>query len=279
MFRFVSSFLSLKKNFGDKPGPLNNDNLNATNFVCNICGTFNSCDVVKIDRDVPSCIECGSAVRMRAVVHLLSVSLFGESRIINDFSKTAGVVVMGLSDWEGYAKPLSGKLNYTNTFFHQEPFLDIINPCEKDFEKYDFIIASDVFEHVPPPASSAFEGAYKLLKPNGVLILTVPFTNEEKTKENFPDLGEYQIINFQDREYILVNQNSEGEFNTYKDLVFHGGPGTTLEMRVFCRKDLTANIQDTGFQNIQYFDSDVPEYGILHKVNWSLPVTAQKPKR
>ncbi|MGB3787502.1 MAG: methyltransferase domain-containing protein [Phormidesmis sp.] len=198
---------------------------------------------------------------------------------MNNFSQTAGGVGIGLSDWEGYAKPLSRKLSYVNTFFHQEPFLDITNPIGKDFEKYDFIIASDVFEHVPPPSLSAFEGAYKLLKPDGILILTVPFTNEDNTQKHFPDLGEYQIVNFKNREYILVNQNSDGEFNTYKDLVFHGGPGTTLEMRVFCRKDLTAKMQETGFQNIQYFDSDVAEYGILHKVNWSLPVTALKPEQ
>ena len=149
-------------------------------------------------------------------------------------------------------------------------------PSTEDFGKYDFIISSDVFEHVPPPSITAFKGAINLLKPGGALILTVPFSNEEETIEHFPDLNDYKVVQFQDDEFILVNRDVNGGYKVYENLVFHGGPGTTLEMRVFCRKDITQKFKDAGFQTFEYFDSDVSQYGILHKVNWSLPMLAVK---
>lgn len=246
-------------------------------FLCNVCGTKTSCPIEKIDREVQSCKKCSSTVRMRSIAYLLSLSLFNRAMPLTRLPKNKHIVGAGLSDWDGYAKLLEKQFSYTNTFFHQEPFLDIANPSEEAFSKYDFIISSDVFEHVPPPSSSAFLGAFNLLKPGGSLILTVPFTNEEATREHFPDLQEYQVIKFKDEEYVLINRKSDGQFETYKDLVFHGGPGTTLEMRVFCRNDVIHQLEAAGFQEIRVFDEDVLEYGIIHKVNWSLPIVAKKP--
>lgn len=276
MLSINDAFLTLKRRLLSTPMSDPFDDTVQISFTCNICKTFNKCSVEKIDREVQSCTSCGSTVRMRSIIHLLSLRLFGKSIPIPDFAVNKSTRGIGLSDWHGYAQRLRQKFDYTNTFFHQKPYLDIANPPSEDFGKYDFIISSDVFEHVPPPSIKAFEGAFNLLKPGGALILTVPFSTEEDTLEHFPDLNDYKVVRFQNDEYVLVNRDINGRYKVYENLVFHGGPGTTLEMRVFCRNDITQKFKDSGFQAFEYFDSDVSQYGILHKVNWSLPILAIK---
>ena len=50
---------------------------------------------------------------------------------------------------------------------------DIINIPEPD-QSYDAILCSEVLEHIPDPAK-VFPEFSRLLKPNGILILTAPF--------------------------------------------------------------------------------------------------------
>src|SRR5262249_1582277 len=114
------------------------------------------------------------------------------------------------------------------------------------------------------------------LKPGGHLIFTVPFTNEPATTEHFPELHDYRVVQFDDR-YVLLNRKADGTYAVHENLVFHGGPGTTLEMRVFCRQDVIAHLTNSGFPSIEVFEKDVPEGGILHKHPWSLPILAQRP--
>lgn len=245
-------------------------------FTCNICGAKVLCPVSTIDREVPSCTECGSSVRFRSIVHLLSTSLFGESMPLTDFPIDRSIVGVGLSDAAVYAGPLAERVDYLNTYYHTDPYLDITAPPPELDAALDFMISSDVFEHVPPPAARAFDGAFRTLKPGGHLILTVPFGNQAATREHFPDLHDFEIYPF-DGKQILVNRDHQGRFRVYDDLVFHGGDGTTLEMRVFCRGDLERLLEAAGFDKVVVFDQPVAEYGIFHRVDWSLPILARKP--
>ena len=246
-------------------------------FICNICGNETTgCPVDNIDREIPSCLQCGSSVRFRSIVHLTSIALFGHSITLPQFSADPGIVGIGLSDWPGYAAPLAEKFDYTNTFFHQPPFLDIAEPAGDRAGTCDFVISTDVFEHVAPPVSRAFTGAFDLLKPGGHLILTVPFTNNPTTIEHFPDLHDYRTVQFGD-DYVLVNRTKNGRYVLHENLVFHGGPGTTLEMRIFSGADLQRHLADAGFVDIRVSGEDVPQWGILHKQPWSLPILARKP--
>ncbi len=105
------------------------------------------------------------------------MELFGKSLAIVDFPERPDLVGVGLSDWDGLAWRLAKKLGYANTYYHKEPLLDIAAKQGLQHDLYDFIISSDVFEHVCPPISTAFVNAYNLLKAGGVMILTVPYTN------------------------------------------------------------------------------------------------------
>jgi hypothetical protein len=254
-----------------------NDLTMGLDFVCNVCGTkVADCPLDTIDREVPSCPSCGSTVRFRSIVHLLSLALFGHSMPLTGFPQDHSIVGLGLSDWGGYAGPLSEKFSYTNTYFHAPPYLDIAQPVDDRAMSCDFLISTEVFEHVAPPVSRAFRHAFDLLKPGGHLVLTVPFTNAAETVEHFPELHDYRIVQFGD-DYVLVNRTADGRYTLHEKLCFHGGPGTTLEMRVLCRTDLIRQLSEAGFSKVHVMDDDAPEWGILHKNPWSLPLLAQRP--
>ena len=85
-------------------------------------------------------------------------------------------------------KEPAGKFDYINTFYDREPRIDITEPHPDRHGTYDFILSSDVFEHIGVPVERAFDEVYKLLKPHGVLCLTVPFSLKEQTVEHFPEL-------------------------------------------------------------------------------------------
>lgn len=136
-------------------------------YKCNICGANCMTQVPNFGRETPSCHNCGSTVRMRSIVHCLSVSLFGDSLAIEDFPVRKDIVGIGMSDWEPYGSRLAEKLSYTNTYYHKQPKFDITDISTQIPESLDFIISTDVFEHVSPPVSIAFDNTYKMLKQGG----------------------------------------------------------------------------------------------------------------
>jgi len=82
---------------------------------------------------------------------LLSREIVGVELALPDFPVLKGVRGLGMSDPEELAKRLAEKFDYTNTFYHQEPRLDIVNPAQEQLRRYDFILSSEVLEHVPQP--------------------------------------------------------------------------------------------------------------------------------
>jgi SAM-dependent methyltransferase len=213
-------------------------------------------------------------VRFRSVVRALSVELFGESLALPDFPARRDLRGLGMSDWDGYAERLARVFDYTNTYYHREPRLDITRVPEALCSSFDFVVSSDVFEHVPPPVGLAFENARRLLKPGGVLVFTVPYTKEGRTVEHFPDLYDYRIAGTR-RGHVLHNTTRAGERQTFRDLVFHGGAGQTLEMRVFSESSLIEEFARAGFGQVRIHGDADPAHGILWRGDWSLPVSAR----
>ena len=242
-------------------------------FQCNICGQDNT--VAALGHEASSCAGCGSSVRLRALVYTLAMELFGEGLPLPEFPNLPAVRGLGLSDQVSYAGALAGKFDYTNTFYDREPRIDITEPHPDLHGTYDFILSSDVFEHISVPVERAFEEAYKLLKPHGVLCLTTPFSLREETAEHFPDLNEYAIVSLSGAP-VLVNRKKDGTLEVRDDLVFHGGAGATLEMRLFSRKDLERKLRGAGFETIAFQTEGVPRFGIAFEGDWSLPLVARK---
>jgi SAM-dependent methyltransferase len=230
-------------------------------FRCNICGYENLLLESEMGREAGGCLYCGSTVRWRSIIYALSMELFGKNLVLEDFPVRKDIQGVGLSDWPGYGEKLAEKFTYKNTFYHCDPRLDISNPDPSEFGKYDFLISSDVFEHVPPPIAAAFVGVRKLLKPAGIVIFSVPYV-EGSTKEHFPELYRFSFQK-KNSSHILLNETADGRKQEFTEVTFHGGPGSTLEMRLFGRDSLMAEFRNAGFAEPHEYRDEVPEFGIF----------------
>lgn len=244
-------------------------------FICNVCGAACERPPEPVGREVPGCAQCGSTVRLRGLVALLSEELFGTALALPDFPPLKTVRGFGMSDPDELATRLAEKFAYTNTFYHQPPRLDITAPPEDEIGRNDFIISSEVLEHVPPPVEQAFANLYRLLKPGGVLLLTVPYSLEPQVKEHYPELHEYALASPGGRP-VLVNRRRDGTVEVFENLCFHGGGGSTLEMRVFTEDALKQMLLAAGFTEVRVAAEDVAEFGVEHAETWSLPIAARK---
>lgn len=250
----------------NKPGTLT--------FKCNICGTMCEVPAAALSREEPSCKSCGSTVRMRGMMHALSIALFGRALTLPEFPESKDLLGKGMSDWDGYAKPLSIKLGYINTYYHKAPKLDVTNISRDDEQSVDFLVSTDVFEHVAPPVSIAFENARKMLKPGGAFVFSVPYALQGETQEHFPNLHEFKLETKEGKR-TLINRTRNGDIEEFSDLVFHGGEGETIEMRVFSESGLLKDLQRAGFNDVQIMKDPYFEFGIYWPSPWSLPIIAR----
>lgn len=245
-------------------------------FTCNICGKKSLSTFSQLTgRETTSCYNCGSTLRFRSIIEVLSLELYRDSLPLPNFPSSKKLVGIGMSDSEIYAKPLSKIFSYINTFLNTTPILDIVNLDSKWENFADFIITSDVFEHVNPPVSSSFTNLLKILKRGGIVIFTVPYTVEGVSKEHYPNLFDFQIKK-QNGINKLYNRTKNGEIEIFENLQWHGGPGQTLEMREFTEKSLLDQLSEAGFIDIKIYDEDYPEFGIINYSKDSLIISMKK---
>ena len=222
-------------------------------YCCNICGTKNRLESKQFHRELALCGKCGSNARFRGIVHVLANVVGAGDLPLRDWTRRTNIAGLGMSDWSGYAGLLEKKFSYKNTFYDRSPRLDIQNPTAAQLGMHDFVISTDVFEHILPPLQQGFDNLLALLKPGGSLIFSVPYTRTEHTIEHFPGLHEWEILEFRG-EKILVNRDEAGGLQAYDNLVFHGGEGATLEMRVYCEADILSRLAQAGFEEVRVHD-------------------------
>lgn len=244
----------------------------AVSFTCNVCGLRNQAAAF---RSEPATCSCGSNVRVRALIYLLSMELFGRSLAAADFPRLKSIRGLGMTDKPGYAVILEDKFDYTNTYYDREPRFDFTEAHPELYGSYDFILSADVLEHIAPPVERAMAEIASFLKPNGFLAATVPCTPDEVMREHFPQLGEYRVIRLGKRE-VLVNRRPDGSLEAREDLVFHEGPGEVLEMRQFGLGGLREKLVQAGFRDAFFLLEDLPEAGILFDRDVSQPLIARK---
>jgi SAM-dependent methyltransferase len=210
------------------------------------------------------------------MLRALSLELFGVALTLDDFPRLKSLRGLGTSDPGQYADRLAQKLDYRNTFYHRPPRFDLIDPPEHELGKYDFIVSSEVFEHVSPPVQQAFCSALRLLKPAGVLVFTVPYSIEASMKEHYPEIHEFGFVRLGER-VALVNRTRTGQIQVFDNPVFHiGWGGDALEMREFTEGSLHEMLTASGFQSVKTYTEDDPSFGIVHAEKWSLPIAARK---
>ena len=203
----------------------------------------------------------------------LQERLFGEIRPLAQLQCQKEIQGLGMSDAKIYSKLLEHKFRYINTFYHQEPYLDITNPDAYFSNRFDFVISSDVMEHVCPPVEPGFRNLRSLLRKSGILVLSTPFVPKGKTTEHYPDLHQFEILG-SGRERRLVNMTRDGRRQVFGDPIFHDGKGATLEMRIFSQPELLRLLEDAGFTDIRIHGKPYPEWGIIFSNPCSLPITA-----
>lgn len=247
-------------------------------YLCNITGKIFSLDNVFVHRE--GCMAFGYNSRFRAICYIFTKLFYGKCKILSDLETNKDIKGIGMSD-AGWASLLADKFQYTNTFYHTEPYLDIYN--ETHVQKYkdlNFIISSDVFEHINPypGLQYAFDNLYKMLKKDGVLIFSVPYTHCEH-KEHYPNLYEYKIEQDNNGNYILHNKTIDGQIERFDNLCFHGGPGNVLEMRLFSKSSIIEYLTQSGFSEITFheIDEDMNKCGIFWgDEKYALIITAKK---
>src|ERR1039457_3512727 len=245
-------------------------------FTCNLCGHSNRSATRELDREPPSWSFCGSNARTPGLLQAFSMELFGANLTLPDFPRVKSLRGIGTSDSSQYADRLASKLDYRNTFHNREPRFDIANPSDEESAKYDFLLSSEVFEHVLPPAAAPFQNAFRVLKPHGFLLFTVPYSLELSMTEHFPDLHDFGLASLRDR-VLLINRTREGAVQVFDNLVFHrDGSGTALEMREFSESSLKQLLTAAGFESVRIYSEDYPPFGIVHSESCSLPIAARK---
>ncbi|MBL8523957.1 MAG: methyltransferase domain-containing protein [Betaproteobacteria bacterium] len=245
-------------------------------FRCNICGAESACMADAITRESGDCIVCDANLRFRSIAAVLSERLFGEVRVLDELAPRRDIVGLGMSDALIYADPLARKFSYINTYYHRSPRLDITDPDPRWRGTNDFVISSDVFEHVGPPVQRAFDNLFALLKPGGVAIFSVPYSLEADSVEHFPRLHQFSLTKSAGQ-WRLENITAEGEREQFDNLIFHGGPGSTLEMRVFSLEALKRHFHAAGFVDVRVHDKADPAHGIVWREPWGITMSALRP--
>jgi SAM-dependent methyltransferase len=230
----------------------------------------------RLDRESPTCAVCGSNVRTRGLIRALSLEVFGANLSLPDFPRVKSIRGLGIGDSPQYAGRLAEIFDYRNTFYTREPRLDITAPPEGELGAYDFIVSSEVFEHIVAPVEKAFEAAFSLLKPHGVLLLTVPYSLAPGATERFAKLHQFGLAQVGDR-VLLVNRAADGKIEVHEDLVFHfGSSGPVLEMREFSESALRSGLAAAGFREIRIYSENEEAFGVVNAESWSLPIAARR---
>jgi SAM-dependent methyltransferase len=232
-------------------------------FTCNICGTANKLPVTQIHRELLWCVSCRANARFRGIARAVQEALLGDTQIpLHVADKRRELVGIGMSDTGIYACELERLFAYQNTFYHTEPRLDVTDAgstCQ--YRDLDFVVSSDVLEHIRAPVSAALKNIHAMLKPGGVLILTVPYLGGYESIEHYPHLKDYEIVAVGGK-HAVVNVRADGLVEQFAAPVFHGGPGSVLEMRVFGEGDLMSMLAYTGFE-VRILEANMSDIGYV----------------
>jgi SAM-dependent methyltransferase len=241
-------------------------------FRCNVCGAGNELPGGQVHREMLCCVGCRANARFRGVVRAVQEALLGNTetalRAARPRREVRGI---GMSDSGIYAGELARLFDYRNTFYHTEPLLDVTDVrSTQQYRELDFVVSSDVLEHVRAPVSDALENIRGMLKPGGVLILSVPYLRGYMTIEHYPHLMDYEIVKV-GKKYVVVNVRADGLVEQFPVPVFHGGPGSVLEMRVFGEGDLMAMLAYAGFE-VRVLEASLPEIGYVWRLQAESPL-------
>jgi SAM-dependent methyltransferase len=231
-------------------------------FVCNICGVQNSAEVASFHRELAPCSCCNSNPRFRGIIAALSDGLFKRAYNLPHFPNDKLLRGIGFSDWPGYAVPLSEKFDYVCTWYEREPRLDLTDCASVNrYQPADFVICTEVFEHIPKRMlRTAFRNLRRLLKSDGLLVFSVPYTDGWLTIEHFGNARDIRVLNSANGKIVQCTYRF-GRVRSYQNPMFHGGGDTALEMRMFSRFAAQWHLRRAGFSKINTYREAIADIG------------------
>jgi SAM-dependent methyltransferase len=180
-------------------------------IFCPVCGNIAPVIAIKENlRESCLCTRCKSSNRQRQLAYVLckSVATLTKKRMrcLRDFTSDLDLVIYNTECIRAIHNNLSRMKNYICSEYYGPQYKsgemvngvlheDLMNLSFQD-ESIDIVLSSDVLEHVPRPYDAHRE-IWRVLKPNGRHIFTVPFYQTEfldETRAVHDDSGELRFI-------------------------------------------------------------------------------------
>lgn len=166
-----------------------------------------------------------------------------------------------LSDSPDFFAFFSRKWDVSNVFYHKYPVLDLFSVPDAAKKSFNFVVCSDVLEHVGGSPLAALEGLRALLKPGGAAVVTVPIGDPVETVEHYPGMVDYKVLDGPAVQW----RDESGTVTVDNNPEMHGGDGLVVAFRRFGKSEFENQVVAAGFTCIQEIGS-LPSLGI-----WALP--------
>ena len=211
-------------------------------LTCIACGSAPEISVS--GREDVVCSRCGVTWRIGACLYALHEGL-GVGGAFGKMEPDLSRVGIGVSDDWRLASLLASRFAYTNTFLHRFPYLDISDPPEILRDSLEFVICSDVLEHVMGDVQVAMRGLLSILRPGGFIVTSIPIAGPDHV-EYFPGCRSYvelgSSVEWTDNLGIVRRNDAP---------IYHGGQGQTLTFRQFTEDSFAKALEQAGFANIR----------------------------
>lgn len=214
---------------------------------CTVCGrkTIFFCLEQESLRNTMICLFCRSAARNRHVAKAILATADRGVKSIANLPATGEVSIYNTStddcfgrvlrDYEGYFSSCYKDGVAPGTEISPRTSCQNIEALTYPDNSFDFVITEDVFEHVRHP-EKGFREIYRVLKPGGYHVFTVPFYFDHPTLDRVDTTGDEDV-------HILPPE-------------YHGDSlrGTILAYRTF-GIDLFDQLKEIGFETRLDFSS------------------------
>jgi SAM-dependent methyltransferase len=226
-------------------------------MVCNICGSVTRA-IITADNFRENCLckKCHSFNRQRQVAYVLLNAINNKQvTCLRDLSsipslsvyntETGGVLHNYLSRVQGYVcSDYFGSTHASGDYINGKLHQDLMDLSFLD-DQFDYVISTDVFEHIPDP-NIAHSEIHRVLKSGGRHIFTVPFYQTEFLNEKRVSIGK------------------DGRLIHKKEPIYHIDPLREEGILVYniFSIELLADLSRIGFRTNMYHLYN-PIYGIL----------------